>query len=108
MAIKHMKHLQAHKFCSDDTKCDLSNSPNLDHEERIRQYRLGYQECLSEAIRFLVEIEGLFTGDGLCRRMMDYLHTHMTTLQKGIQFHIQIIINIYIYYGYLIKFQLIQ
>ncbi|XP_054162976.1 uncharacterized protein LOC128960857 isoform X2 [Oppia nitens] len=82
MAIKHMKHLQSHKYCTDDTKCELSKNCNLDDEERIRQYRLGYQECLSEAIRFLVEIEGLFTGDGLCRRMMDYLHNHMTTLQK--------------------------
>lgn len=82
MAIKHMKHLQAHKYCSDDSKCELSNAPNLDEEERLRQYRLGYQECLSEAVRFLVEIEGLFTGDGLCRRMMDYLQNHMSTIQK--------------------------
>ncbi|CAG2108115.1 unnamed protein product, partial [Medioppia subpectinata] len=82
MAIKHMKHLQTHKYCTDDSKCELSNAPNLDDEERVRQYRLGYQECLSEAIRFLVEMEGLFTGDGLCRRMMDYLHSHMSTLHK--------------------------
>ncbi|CAG2161506.1 unnamed protein product [Oppiella nova] len=82
MAIKHMKHLQAHKYCTDDSKCDLSNTSSLDEEERVRQYRLGYQECLSEAIRFLVEMEGLFTGDGLCRRMMDYLHNHMSTLHK--------------------------
>lgn len=83
MAIKHMKHLQAHKFCTDDTKCEISNATNLDHDERQRQFRLGYQECLSEAIRFLVEIEGLFTGDGLCSRMMDFLQTHMNSLQKG-------------------------
>lgn len=84
MAIKHMKHLQTHKYCTDDTNCEIAAAPNLEHEERVRQFRLGFQECLSEAVRFLVEIEGLFTGDGLCRRMMDHLHNHMASMNNGI------------------------
>lgn len=80
MAIKHLKHLHAHKYCSDDNNCEMTNAPNLDDEERLRQFRIGFQECLSECVRFLVEIEGLLTGDGLCRRMMDHLQDHMTTL----------------------------
>lgn len=85
MAIKHLKHLQAHKNCTDANTCELSNAPNLDEEERRRHYRLGYQECLSEAVRFLVEIEGLLAGDGICRRLMDHLQIHMENLDNGIK-----------------------
>lgn len=35
---------------------------------------------MSEAIRFLVELEGHFAGDGLCLRMVDHLHKHVDAL----------------------------
>ena len=97
MTIKHLKHLQSHKYCSSEGNCELSNGPNLDHEEKIKQFRLGYQECLSEAVRFLVEIEGLYTGDGLCRRIMDHLQDLITSFTKNCMILIQFIHHLIIY-----------
>ncbi|KRT80843.1 HLH domain containing protein [Oryctes borbonicus] len=59
MAIKHMKHLQ-----------------HLDH------YRLGYQECMSETMRFLVEVEGRFPREPLCVRLLAHLQQHCDSLTK--------------------------
>ncbi|XP_030761607.1 transcription factor cwo isoform X2 [Sitophilus oryzae] len=59
MAIKHMKHLQ------DQERVDPAE-----------QYRLGYQECMSEAIRFMVEIEGHFPREPVCARLLSHLQAH--------------------------------
>jgi len=90
MAIKHMKHLQAHSCCQLDT-CELAQQHN--QEERkghrtggpiiIEHYRLGYQECLSEAMHFLVEVEGFFAGDPLCLRLINHLQKHCDKILKG-------------------------
>jgi hypothetical protein len=39
-------------------------------------YRLGYQECLSEAMHFLVEVEGYFARDALCVQLISHLQQH--------------------------------
>ena len=49
-----------------------------------RQFRVGYQEAMSESIRFLVELEGHFAGDGLCLRMVNHMHQHYEKLDKSV------------------------
>lgn len=49
----------------------------------IEHYRLGYLECLSEAMHFLVEVQGYFAGDSLCVQMINHLHKHCDKLLKG-------------------------
>ncbi|CAG9856553.1 unnamed protein product [Phyllotreta striolata] len=58
MAIKHMKYLQS------------------EHGNPTDHYRLGYQECMSETMRFLVEIEGHFPREPFCLRLLDHLQAH--------------------------------
>ncbi|KAL1494907.1 hypothetical protein ABEB36_010419 [Hypothenemus hampei] len=66
MAIKHMKHLQAQE------------RPNpLEH------YRLGYQECISEAMRFMVEVEGHFPREPVCMRLLNHLQKHCEQISKA-------------------------
>lgn len=38
------------------------------------QYRLGFQECLSETARFLVDLDG--AGDDMCLRLVAHLQKH--------------------------------
>ncbi|KAF5298144.1 hypothetical protein FQA39_LY02568 [Lamprigera yunnana] len=64
MAIKYMKHLQ-----------HLHISPS-------EHYRLGYQECMSEVMRFLVEIEGHFPREAMCIRLLTHLQKHCETLSQ--------------------------
>ncbi|XP_018327707.1 transcription factor cwo isoform X2 [Agrilus planipennis] len=64
MAIKHMKYLQ-----------QLHTTPS-------EHYRLGYQECMSEAMRFLVEVEGHFPREGICVRLLSHLQKHCDTLSR--------------------------
>lgn len=87
MAIKHMKHLECnlnnqngHRgqvVASKDVK--LTTCPG---DEKMKHFKLGYQEAMSEAIRFMVEFEGLFAGDGLCLRMVNHLHKHIDSLDQ--------------------------
>lgn len=39
-------------------------------------YRLGFQECLSETMHFLVEVEGFFARDSLCVQLINHLQQH--------------------------------
>lgn len=91
MAIKHMKHLQAHSCCQLDT-CELAQQHSQEDRKVqnrtggpiiIEHYRLGYQECLSEAMHFLVEVEGFFAGDSLCLRLINHLQKHCDKILKG-------------------------
>lgn len=43
---------------------------------QLEQFHLGYQECMSETMQFLVESEGFFSGDSLCVRLMNHLTKH--------------------------------
>lgn len=67
MAIKYMKHLQ-----------------HL-HVSSSEHYRLGYQECMSEAMRFLVEVEGHFPREAICIRLLTHLQKHCDTLSRTSQ-----------------------
>ncbi|KAK9890875.1 hypothetical protein WA026_012220 [Henosepilachna vigintioctopunctata] len=61
MAIKHMKFLQQ------------DNDPT-------EQYRLGYKECMSETMRFMVEVEGHFSHEAVCVRLLNHLQKHCDSL----------------------------
>ncbi|XP_071443508.1 class E basic helix-loop-helix protein 40 [Hetaerina americana] len=47
------------------------------------QYRLGFLECLSEALHFLIEIEGFPAGGALCLSLDAHLRNHCTSLLQG-------------------------
>jgi len=49
----------------------------------VEHYRLGYQECLSETMHFLVEVEGYFAGDSLCVQLINHLQKHCEKIVKG-------------------------
>lgn len=53
MAIMHMKYLQ-----------------------HMNHYSLGHQDCMSETLRFLVEVEGHFPRSPLCVRLLAHLQQH--------------------------------
>ncbi|KAK7080054.1 hypothetical protein SK128_024216 [Halocaridina rubra] len=74
MAIKYMKHLQAHA-CNQIENCEVTTKQERTGSQ-LEQYHLGYQECLSETMQFLVESEGFFSGDSLCVRLMNHLSKH--------------------------------
>ncbi|KAK3853838.1 hypothetical protein Pcinc_039636 [Petrolisthes cinctipes] len=74
MAIKYMKHLQAHA-CNQIENCELTAKQERTGNQ-LEQFHLGYQECMSETMQFLVESEGFFSGDSLCVRLMNHLTKH--------------------------------
>jgi hypothetical protein len=43
---------------------------------------LGYQECMSEAMRFMVEVEGHFPREGICVRILNHLQKHCESLSR--------------------------
>lgn len=49
----------------------------------IKHYRMGYLECMSEAMHFLVEVQGYFAGDSLCVQMINHLRKHCDKILKG-------------------------
>ncbi|XP_019867229.1 transcription factor cwo [Aethina tumida] len=65
MAIKHMKYLQQ----------EQSNP--------TEHYRLGYQECMSETMRFMVEVEGHFPRDAICVRLLSHLTKHCELISRA-------------------------
>lgn len=69
MAIKHMKRLQQEVA-----------SPS-DH------YRLGYQECMSETMRYMVEIEGHFPREAICLRLLSHLQKHCEAICRSSSVH---------------------
>lgn len=58
---------------------EVNNSPQIVEEH----YRLGYHECLSETMHFLVEVEGMFAGDKLCVQLISHLQRHCDKILKG-------------------------
>ncbi|CAH1156039.1 unnamed protein product [Phaedon cochleariae] len=65
MAIKYMKYLQQ------------------DHATPTEHYRLGYQECMSEAMRFMVEVEGRFPREAVCVRLLNHLQKHCESVSRA-------------------------
>ncbi|EFN89077.1 transcription factor cwo isoform X2 [Harpegnathos saltator] len=86
MAIRHMKHLQGLR---QDTKHSPVTPVHAHPEDSVdsmshstaassaaEHYRLGFQECLSETMHFLVEVEGYFARDSLCVQLINHLQQH--------------------------------
>ena len=48
-----------------------------------KHYKMGYLECMSEAMHFLVEVQGYFAGDSLCVEMINHLRKHFDKVLKG-------------------------
>lgn len=44
--------------------------------------RLGYQECMSETMRFMVEVEGHFPREAICVRLLNHLQKHCEALTR--------------------------
>ena len=84
MAIKHMKHLQNHP-CSNPEGCDLQNEieQGLSKTNSVESFRVGYHECLTESMHFLVEKQGLYSGDPFIVRMMSHLQKHYDRLGRA-------------------------
>ncbi|XP_065336020.1 transcription factor cwo isoform X1 [Cloeon dipterum] len=89
MAIKHMKYLQAHA-CNHagQESCEHAGQETqaqgqLDATPAAEHYRLGYQECLTETMHFLVEIDGYYSHDALCEQLLNHLQKHCEKIVKG-------------------------
>ncbi|XP_053672380.1 transcription factor cwo [Anopheles nili] len=65
MAIRHLKNLQ-NQECGRDASC-------------AEQYRIGYNECLTEAAKFMMRER----GEEMCFRMVAHLKEHCNELMKG-------------------------
>ncbi|XP_063988936.1 hairy and enhancer of split-related protein HELT-like isoform X2 [Diachasmimorpha longicaudata] len=85
MAIRHMKYLQGSRpdtkqpsvapvHHPEDSVDSVSHSPSA--SPAAEHYRLGFQECLSETMHFLVEVEGFFARDSLCVQLISHLQQH--------------------------------
>lgn len=79
MAIKHLKHLQAHP-CKDPGSCEVAKATDQDHR---RQFRQGYQECMSETMKFMMEVEGSWMVDGVGIRLVNHLQKHYDKISGG-------------------------
>ncbi|XP_022245526.1 transcription factor cwo-like isoform X2 [Limulus polyphemus] len=77
MAIKHIKLLQAQSSQSSES-CEVAEKWRKWH------YQLGFQECMSESLLFMVEREGLCGRKGLCVRLVNHLQQHYDKVARGI------------------------
>ena len=84
MAIKHMKHLQKHP-CNKPEGCEMAQEieTGLSKTNSVESFRVGYHECLTESMHFLVEKEGLYSGNSFCVRLMAHLQKHYERLGRG-------------------------
>ena len=91
MAIKHIKHLQHHP-CTKQDGCELAQEieTGLSKASSVESFRVGYHECLTETMHFLVEKEGLYSGNSFCVRLMAHLQKHFDKLGRGTQYTIHI------------------
>jgi YRPW motif-containing protein len=80
MAIKHMKHLHNHP-CSKPEGCDLQTETQQGLSS-LESFRVGYHECLTESMHFLVEKQGMYSADPFCLRMMSHLQKHYDRLGR--------------------------
>lgn len=86
MAIRHMKHLQGLRQESKHPAVTTVHTHPEDSVDSVSHstvtstaadhYRLGFQECLSETMHFLVEVEGFFARDSLCVQLINHLQQH--------------------------------
>lgn len=86
MAIKHMKYLQTQapgKTATTDSSADADSTDRPPMTQQVESFRVGYHECLSETMHFLVEREGMYAGDSLCVRLMNHLQRHYERINRG-------------------------
>ncbi|XP_014210849.1 transcription factor cwo-like isoform X2 [Copidosoma floridanum] len=98
MAIRHMKYLQNlrqdskhhtpvtsvhHNHHAEDSvdssvshPSPPSSSSSSSSVSAAEYYKLGYQDCLGEAMHFLVEVEGFFARDNLVVQLIEHLKKH--------------------------------
>ncbi|KAG8188379.1 hypothetical protein JTE90_019284 [Oedothorax gibbosus] len=72
MAIKHLKHLQAHP-CHDPANCEVAKTTEKDH---AKQFTMGFHDCLNETIRYMADCEGLYPSEGPCYRLVQHLRNY--------------------------------
>lgn len=48
---------------------------------------MGYQECMSEAMRFMVEVEGHFPREAICVRLLNHLQKHCESISRAPHFN---------------------
>lgn len=65
MAIRHLKNLQ-NQECVRESSC-------------AEQYRLGYNDCLTEAAKYILRER----GEEMCYRMVAHLKEHCNEIMKG-------------------------
>jgi len=49
-----------------------------------KQYKMGFFECLTETMQYLVEGHGYPPGHGLCLSLINHLQNHCSQIIKGI------------------------
>ncbi|KAF2352004.1 Orange domain [Trinorchestia longiramus] len=77
MAIKYLKHLQQQQEYREIATTALTGAGGLPGGgEQVDKWTTGYQEAMAKTLQFLVEVEGLFSGDSLCVRLMSFLSKH--------------------------------
>ncbi|RZF40291.1 hypothetical protein LSTR_LSTR012594 [Laodelphax striatellus] len=68
-------------------ECEESMSPPASADDLTRNlsehYRLGFHECLTETMHFLVEVEGYYSGDALCVSLISHLQKHCDSIIKS-------------------------
>lgn len=82
MAIKHVKHLEAHckVSCSDLNKCELKANEDEILKEKRAEFKHGFREATFEVMRFLVEVKGLYPEDALCLGLAAHLREHLAKI----------------------------
>merc|ERR1719250_365895 len=55
----------------------------LSKTNSVESFRVGYHECLTESMHFLVEKEGLYSGNSFCVRLMAHLQKHYDRLGRA-------------------------
>ena len=58
----------------------MAKATEQDHK---RQFRQGYQECMSETMKFMMEVEGSWIVDGVGIRLVNHLQKHYDKLSGG-------------------------
>ncbi|XP_048485146.1 transcription factor cwo isoform X2 [Plutella xylostella] len=73
MAIRHIKYLQ-----------DRANAPDkpAGGGDAMDHFKAGFQEAVAEAVRFLVEVQGLGPADGLCVQLASHMQRHCDRMTK--------------------------
>ncbi|XP_026810672.1 uncharacterized protein LOC113552153 [Rhopalosiphum maidis] len=100
MAIKHMKYLQSNVCSTGKAPCsteestepvEIEKSENSTSEEpdnsplMADQYKMGFLECLTETMQYLVEGHGYPPNHGLCLSLINHLQQHCAQIVKGKQ-----------------------